>query len=452
MKRLGIIFFVLLAVGCQSTQDVEFARLFEQQQRGVQAEQSLVAMSDAGYLKATAFLTRLYTNSEDPQKQQLAREYYQQLDQDTSNADYARQYVKWIAEVSREHPSYTQTSYSTLWSRQTLHLDVADELVKFYGWHPQQYDISSLERFYDEWKTSWKKEERQDALMYLNLVTDPSVYVADIDLLCQKRGSQEDTSDRATCHQLYLKLAKQAQDINAIDKRIEEIVADYQRGDITEDGVVRCSRTLIDYSYGGSYLAKGMRLAGVDFSSDKLFLFAARYEMKEEVLMSEQELLSGLTARAAEGNQEATLILGLLYMRGDRVPEDPERAESYLKLVLEGPRAQHNLGLLYLSAKLGEEKMQDGIDLLLASARGGDGQSYIELAKAFYDTAGITPNYSYVWIFANMALEFAEFKDQQQRETIESWIKESGSQRAQAISTRLLEIERREVRWSLALM
>lgn len=107
--------------------------------------------------------------------------------------------------------------------------------------------------------------------MYLNLVTDPSIYAADIDLLCQKRGSQEDTSDRATCHQLYLKLAKQAQDINAIDKRIEEIVADYQRGDITEDGVVRCSRTLIDYSYGGSYLAKGMRLAGVDFSSDKLF-------------------------------------------------------------------------------------------------------------------------------------------------------------------------------------
>jgi TPR repeat protein len=168
--------------------------------------------------------------------------------------------------------------------------------------------------------------------------------------------------------------------------------------------------------------------------------------------MSEQELLSGLTARAAEGNQEATLMLGLLYMRDDRVPEDPERAESYLKLVLEDPRAQHNLGLLYLSAKLGEEKMQDGIDLLLASARGGDGQSYIELAKAFYDTAGITPNYSYVWIFANMALEFAEFKDQQQRETIESWIKESGSQRAQAISERLLEIERREVRWSLALM
>lgn len=81
-------------------------------------------------------------------------------------------------------------------------------------------------------------------------------------------------------------------------------------------------------------------------------------------------------------------------------------AEKYLIAVSESPDASYLLGKLYLSGMLeGTNKTQDGINLLVDSARKGMSKADIMLAEAFYNGVGFKSNKIYSWVFSSLALK-----------------------------------------------
>ncbi len=428
-------------------QSIDYAQYTGEGGRNTWAENQLLELSDAGSIDATAILARLYTQSTKPEEQQRAEQYFAQLENEDNH--HALSYLQWLVDVSQTHPIYIQLTHNMLWLRQNKYNDAQVLLLQFYGLHTEYYDIGDLESFYNKWKSSYVEQDIDNAFKYLNIFPEPIRYHEDINELCTSYEARENVSHRATCYQLKLKMAKQQNNVKVIDELIVELKQDYKNRLVTEDGITRCARTLIDDTYGRTFIRRGLQLSSIDPSSDKLFLFTARYEIKQQIVWSDDKLVEGLNQRSATGNSNATLLLGLLYLKSDRTPDDPQLAEKYLRQVQNDDRGAYYLGLLYLSGKLGEEKLQQGVDFLLYSARSGFGQSYTELAKAFYDSPGIKPNYDYAWVFSKMAIDFALFNHAKEQSELTDWLRDLDLKRERMLSERLLDEENALARWGI---
>lgn len=436
-KLLTAVCFILTCVGCTSIQDVDYARLLNEQGQYSKSEEMLLFLNDEGYYEATAGLARFYANSVVPEKQKLAGKYYIELLKEDPEFELA--YLRWLNKMSRIDIKYKEPTYQALWQRQELFGDVSVLLARFYSSHRSSYDVREIDPLFDEWRKQGIEQYRDVAMMFLNNYPYPEKYVTDIELLCEQTSTPE--NNLAVCHQLYLKLVKQKGDVDAITERSAMITADYQQGLITDDDVYRCSRILIEDEFGESLLLKGVALAEIDRDSERLFLWSARYELKQPLFMSNDVLIQGLTERADNGNRDARLMLGQLYLRGYRVSDDPILAEYYLGLIREDALGAYYLGTLYISGKLGADKLQQGVDLLLYSARLNEARSYKQLAIAFHGSPGIKANPTYVWVFSNMAMGSGITKPEENRR-LKQLLNDSENLRDKTLSELLLKEEK----------
>ncbi|PKH07921.1 hypothetical protein CXF93_04315 [Moritella sp. Urea-trap-13] len=436
-KLLTVVCFILSCVGCTSMLDVDYARVLNEQGQNSKSEEMLLSLNSAGYYEATAGLARFYANSTDPEKQKLAGKYYQELLKEDPEFELA--YLRWMNKMSRVNSKYKEPTYRSLWQRQVRFGDVSVLLARFYSWHRDTYDVREIDPLFDQWRKQGIEQYRDVAMMFLNNYPFPEKYIADIDFLCSQPSTPE--SDLAVCHQLYLKLEKQKGDVDAIGKRATIITANYKQGLITDEDVFRCSRILIEDEFGESLLVKGVELAEIDLDSDRLFLLSARYELEQTILMSNDVLLYGLIDRADNGSREARLMLGKLYLKGYRVPDDPILAEHYLGFISDDALGAYYLGTLYVSGKLGAGKLQQGIDLLLYSARLNEAKSYKQLAIAFHGSPGIKANPTYVWVFSNMAMDSGIAKPEENSRLIQL-LHDSENSRDKALSESLLKEEK----------
>lgn len=90
---------------------------------------------------------------------------------------------------------------------------------------------------------------------------------------------------------------------------------------------------------------------------------------------------------ALEGNPEAQLMLGNLYMREAGIYKDPSKGLSwYQKAVSQGDiKTSRSLGLMYLYGDDIKKNTSQAIDLLLKAARLGDAQAQFELGNIYLE-------------------------------------------------------------------
>lgn len=105
-----------------------------------------------------------------------------------------------------------------------------------------------------------------------------------------------------------------------------------------------------------------------------------------------------------QGQPEALLALGRLYLDGKLVPGDPERAEKYLRQASATlPQAHYHLGRLYGKGMLGKADPVRAAQHFLTAARGGYFKADQALAQLFSDNRGVKPNYANAYVFATLA-------------------------------------------------
>ncbi|MCM2681226.1 tetratricopeptide repeat protein [Echinimonas agarilytica] len=398
MKRLFLTLVgISVLAGCQLTQDVKHAQWLAKTGATEVAERELKTLSDEGYLEATRALADLYTKNEDPVKRQQAGTYYRRLMQDDERA--AIGYVRWLSAMSYEDERYRPKAYDALWERQTQYGDMIPSLARFYSKHPDHYSTEELRplmlKLLEDVDTN-----RLTLARVLNVIEHPEHYPDYVDQVCAQRSEAEMVN---LCFQLELKLAKVASDSDQIQLISSAISEGYKAGEIDASVVYRTSMILLKDRFGESQMLQGLELSQSAADDDQNFMLSAKYEFRRKLLMPNEVLFEGLERIEANGNVTAGILLGRIYSEGYRVIDDPVKAEYYLERAAAVPEGEFYLGRLYLSGKLGPEKLQQGVDHLLQAARDGEPRSYAELARAFNGTPGIMLNPTYVYVFGSMA-------------------------------------------------
>ncbi len=411
MKYVILISCLALLNSCSLVQDVDYARLQYDTGLEEQAEQTLKELSDDGYVEGQLALADMYCKSDKIAKLLLAGRYYKQYRSTSDQVEY--KYLQWLITMSELDSSYCEPAYQALWQRQKQSHDALPLLVRFYSSHKDLYSSQELDPVLQALLVETDStSSRETVLKVLDTIDHPEKYSSYISSYCNHGA---DSDNRSICLHLRLKTAKIANNADQIEQVIKQIQQEYLPADKKsaerlsiegEKTVYQCANLLLQDKYGPKHIAAGLRLAaiGADQSS-RLFLLCARHEYQRRIVFSDQVLLTGLHRLEKQGNKEAIRILGRMYARGWRVIDDPAKAVYYLNNLTDDPKAMLYLGRLFLSGKLGAEKLQDGVDKLLFAARNGEYRAYYELSEAFYSWPGIKRNSTYSWVFANMAKE-----------------------------------------------
>ncbi len=407
MNYLPSLFFLFVLSACSLVQDVDYARRQADAGYTEKAERMLKELSDDGYVEAKLALADLYSRSNEPGLLAKAGVYYRQAREFSKKADY--NYVRWLEKMSRVDADYIEPAHRALLQRQETFHDALPLLARFYAAHRTDYPDSDIASLLDAMLQDGI-DSKEEIAVVLNRLDDPEKYSGLINRICGPGNAQ---GLKPVCLQLHFKLAKATDDADRIEqlsRQLEEnylTTADKKRDSLvpeTEELLFRCASILLNNKYGSRQVAAGLRLAALGSAqSPRLFLLLARQEYRQRMLLSNEELLTGLEKLVEQGNPEAKRILGRMYATGQRIIDDPIRAESLFLQIPDDPKASLYLGRLYLTGKLGAKKLQAGINHLLFAARRDVQPAYYELAKAFNGWPGIRSNTMYSWVFATMA-------------------------------------------------
>lgn len=408
MKCIAALFMLISLCSCRAVQDVGYARLQLQNGQVDLAEETLISLTNDGYLEAKLALADLYRQTENAEKLSLAGRYYKELMPYSDRA--ARRYLKWLMQMSRLDSGYRNKAYQALWQRQHDHQDVLPELAQFYTLHEGFFADQELQDVIQKMLAD-KKNNMLVVARVLNSIDHPERYAKTIAELC---SANTESGVQHLCTQLSCKLTAINNDPDKIQLLLSKLENTYSPSDHepqshlspeTEATLYSCASTFLQGKYGPIKVLTGLNILKIGTkSSNKLFLLAAKYEYKNKILMNDDELLDGLQILAKQKNTEALWILGQMYAMGYRVIDDPDKAENLLKPISANPKAALALGRLYLTGKLGIAKLQSGVDLLLFAARHGRYRGYKDLSQAFNGWPGIKRNNIFSWIFAQMAL------------------------------------------------
>jgi alginate biosynthesis protein AlgK len=139
----------------------------------------------------------------------------------------------------------------------------------------------------------------------------------------------------------------------------------------------------------------------------------------------------------------ADLLIGRLYLDGDRLVLDPAKAEEYLLAARPiEPSADYFLGQIYWRGYLGRFEPEQGVAYLLSAARRGYTNADEVLAEVFSFNNGVLPNMVYALSFAELAL--AQRPDQKLEQLYQEILsKTSAQQRQQAAELKNAELAAR---------
>lgn len=388
---------------CSSFQDVGLLRYqLESGADPVHVERGLLELSSDGYIEADTALAGLYFRKNSIDSLRQACNIYERQKTYSTRSQY--RYARCLARLSYLDPSARDAAHQALRIAAESGEEILPELARYYTFHSAHYDQGELWRIIDRMDDD--SLGRQLSLRVIQQSEKPELFRGRVDEIC---GDASDELTVSRCEQIRLKIAKtenNEEELNRILETLHERYSDAGEKGLSEIGestLYNCSRILLSEEIGSKHLLAALNLASLGRSvSDRLFLLCARSEYKDKLLMGTEELLEGLTALDEKGNLDATLLLGRMYAKGFRVLGQPELAERYLRKTLDNPKGALYLGRLYLSGKLGAEKLQDGIETLLSAARRGEFLAYVDLARAFNGFPGIKTNPGYVWVFATM--------------------------------------------------
>ena len=129
--------------------------------------------------------------------------------------------------------------------------------------------------------------------------------------------------------------------------------------------------------------------------------------------------LQSLEGRAANGNEKAQLKLAIMYLHGEGVTADTDKAMHYYRMAAERDIAfaQHRLARLYLDGDYVKADPQKALDWLLRSANLGYLQAQLDLSQFYENDSGSFHDLvdAYKWLSIASTLSDGDLQDRRER-------------------------------------
>lgn len=344
---------------------------------------------------------------------------------------------------SELEPGWVDETREVLWSRQQRKGDVIFELITFYARDPQQPGYDQLIRLIRQSDKRLAANQRfwLWALVRLPDVLKTQITPAELHTLCQQVSANTPAfgyvrpSNLQLCRRAQL-MAFRHQMSQDWPVLFADIGADIKAARLQNSDLLPFMEILQNSSYGTPMSEQAIALGRLADPADHAItltiaaLLLNQSGSDEETTQLEQQLLQF----CQQGEKQASYLLARLYLEGRRKVADPAMAEKMLQTVTDLPEASYLLGRLYLSGMLGEpSRVQQGVNLLLQSARQGYTRADMALAEAFHHAPGVKANPVYAWVFASLVLRQHPDSQREQQMLTSLALDPAGKQQAGAL-------------------
>lgn len=324
-------------------------------------------------------------------------------------------YITNLLKVLEQEPQWINETREALWSRQLRRADVPYELVNFYSHYPQQPDLDKLKKLIAQSDKRLAPNQRiwlWGLLRLPNMLTT-QITAAELTVFCQKISASTPAfgyvhpSNLQLCRRTQLMLLRQ-QGGNNFEQLLTDISSDLNTRRLQSSDILPLMSILQSNSGDTPMNIQAITMGRLDKGQDQavelavIALLLSQSGDDAETAQLEKKLVQ----LRQQSEQQASYLLGRLYLEGQRKMADPAMAEKMLLTAKELPEAGYLLGRLYISGMLGEpSRVQSGVNLLVQSARKGYLKSDALLADSFHNGPGIKSNLVYAWVFATLALQ-----------------------------------------------
>lgn len=407
---LSLVLISLMLTSCGAIQDVGVASsqlVSDEQAAGLK---TLKDLANKGYVDAQERLAAYYSDRLDEEGIAEAKYWFSKLEGRSEKS--ALLYARWLANLSMAYPKYRAEAHRALLQRQEQYKDVTVELVRFY----METNIVSKQELPARLKSvlSNVSLSDRDHLRVIDAIEMGEFSRARVERLCAELTQQ------TALYCLRIEARHYMRAANASAENItSDIVNAYAQGLIREPQLVSIIGIFMNHKWELIQPAVAYDIViKTNPGSDALFLSLAKEELKQKHNYPLDELLVRLNLIHDKGIVRASFLLGKLYDLGQRVPEDPWKAVHYYQFAERNPEARFRSGRIYLSGKLGESRLQKGVDLLLSAARDKHINAYRELFHVFSGYPGVQVNPVYAHIFASAFVSYGEELTQYDREIL----------------------------------
>ena len=413
--KLNIVMIMLISAGLLACQN----QLVQPVQHGrvkLAPTQQWRSLQTAGYIGTMpANMSDYLLLSQDAKQRAQTKLLLQAQLQHDPTGEKELLYITNLLKVLDQEPRWINETREALWSRQLKRADVPYELVNFYSHYPQQPDLDKLKTLISQ---SDKRLAPNQRIWLWGLLRLPDMLktqttAEELATTCQNIASSTPAfgyvqpSNLQLCRRAQLMLLRQ-QGGNDSEKLLADISADLKTGRLQSSDLLPLMNILQTNSGGAPMNEQTIALGRLGEGKNPevelavIGLLLSQAGDEAETVQLEQKLLQ----LRQQGEQQASFLLGRLYLEGQRKIADPALAEKMLLTAKELPEAGYLLGRLYMSGMLGEpSRVQAGVDLLVQSARKGYVKSDAMLADSFHDGPGVKGNPVYAWVFATLVLQ-----------------------------------------------
>ena len=337
--------------------------------------------------------------------------------QDDFTGEREKLYIANLRKVVDIDPYFLGEYRNLLWSRQQKRGDVLYNIINFYAKYPEQNDKQILVR---ELKKLDIRQSQSQRLILWAMLKMPDLMMTNItyeklDSICRDISvttpafGYVQPSNLQLCRRVQLqKIVQQGGNSEQESTILSEIRDDLEKQKLLAGDLLPLMDVLVSKTDDVSSNDLAIRLGLLGENADpRVELAVINLKLNKSTTDIESATIDKRLLKLwSQGEQQAAFLLGRLNIEVRSKVADPLAAEKYLIAVSESPDASYLLGKLYLSGMLeGTNKTQDGINLLVDSARKGMSKADIMLAEAFYNGVGFKSNKIYSWVFSSLALK-----------------------------------------------
>lgn len=384
---------LLLIAGCSNLADLERAKndllRLPTERQHQQAVADLVYLAEKGYIDAQGELASFYAKINSPEAIKQAARWFKVVNLHTDK--YQARYLRWLSNYAYQEPTLLADALVLLEQRMQSDGDVGPQLIRLLK-ETDNLDDNKTKSILELVRGPLANDSKIKIYAQLDNL---SPYIDELTALCKSQVQL-----KYECLKAQLRHAKRA-DANAISALTAEANAAHISGEIDATAIIRLMNELVTTNGGTtqSFPQYARQLvAGAMTANDEVFL---RFASLDVAYTSDApSTVKRLKQLHAQGNLEASVILGQLYIDGEHVIAQPALGVEYLQKASSRADAKYYLGRTYLSGTLGYVKLQEGVDLLVASGRQNYTQAYRELLRVFSGGRGVRPNRIYAHTFA----------------------------------------------------
>jgi len=267
---------------------------------------------------------------------------------------------------------------------------------------PQRQDTAELERQLAGWQAQGMPQAKLGWIMLYRARGDYEQHLDEIRQSCQTW--LDEVSD---CYVELATVYRIQGDEEALAALLERLASDYASERVPPAQVKGVARALAGDGSGEPRPEQARQLYEMIAGQwPDAWVGLADLVRNYPQLGEGEQVVEYLEKGVEAGSAKAAAGLGQVYLNGQLVPAEPDKAEQYLLMAApEEPKARLLLARLYREGKLGRVQPEKALEQLLIVARSGNPRADVALAQLFGEGRGIRINPVYAYGFATLAKE-----------------------------------------------